>query len=632
MTTIQQKLEVVRPPRVKIRYDVHTAGAIVVKELPYVLGIMSDLSCQSEVAKAPFRDRKFIDVRPDTLTDIMESIRPKAKFNVPNRFTEKGNISIDLLFLTIDDFEPISIINQVPEMKVKFESRVKLNDLLAKLDGNADLNVVMDAVLAGESKTADQIVDEGKMVREEAQKAYALELVEEFLDKIAKSGEHSSSITAVSAEVGQIDLDLSEQLDEILHAPEFQKVEGTWRGLFYLVTGTDIGARVNVRLLNTTKQELSYDLEKAVGFDQSQLFKKVYEEEYGTFGGNPYSFLMSDFEFSRTQFDIELLGKISEVSAAALAPFIAGANPGLLDLDTFTNLGNIRDVATVFQSTELGKWMSFRETDESRYVALTLPHVLSRAPYGKDTNPVDGMNYEEGVDGTDNSKFSWMSSAWAMALRILEACNMHGWPVATRGVENGGLVRGLPYYTFKTTDGDVALKCPTEVAITDRREKELSDQGLIALVHCKNRDYAAFFGSQTTHKPLLYNTDEANSNSQLSARLSYIMAASRFGHYIKVMMRDRIGSFMEREDVERYLNGWLAQYILLNARPTEGMKAKYPLKAGRVDVVNVPGDPGNYKAVVFLRPHFQLEELTASLRLVADLPKPYHEQILSDLA
>ncbi len=630
--TIQKKLEVVRPPRVKIRYDVHTAGAVVVKELPYVLGIITDISCQSEVPKAPLRERKFIQVLPDNLTDIMESVRPRAAFSVPDRFTEKGNIGIDLTFLNIDDFEPLAIIDQVPVMKERYESRVKLNDLLAKLDGNAELNEIFDAVLAGEEKKPEDIIKDGKMIRDEAQKAYALELIQEFMDTIAAKGEHSDAIGAVSAEVAQIDLDLSEQLDEILHAPEFQKVEGTWRGLFYLATGTDIGARVNVRLLNITKEELSYDLEKAVGFDQSQLFKKVYEEEYGTFGGNPYSFLMSDFEFSRTQFDIALLGKISEVAAAALSPFIAGADPGLMDLDSFADLGNIRDIATVFQSTELGKWMSFRETDESRYVALTLPHVLSRAPYGPDTNPVSGLDYTETVDGTDNSKFAWMSSSWAMALRILEACNMHGWPVATRGVTNGGLVRGLPYYTFKTTDGDVALKCPTEVAITDRREKELSDAGLISLVHCKNRDYAAFFGSQTTHKPLLYNTDEANSNAKLSARLSYIMAASRFGHYIKVMMRDRIGSFMEREDVERYLNGWLAQYILLNARPTEGLKAKYPLKAGRVDVVDVPGDPGNYKAVVFLRPHFQLEELTASLRLVADLPKPYHEQILSDMA
>lgn len=630
--SIQKKLEVVRPPRVKIRYDVHTAGAIVVKELPYVLGILSDVSCQSEVEKAPLRDRKFIDIRPDTLTDVMESVRPRVAFNVPNRFTEDHNMQIDLTFLSIDDFEPLNIIEQVPEMKEKYESRVKLNDLLAKLDGNADLNKVMDEVLGGEDKSADAIIEEGRMVRDEAQKAYAEELVEEFKNTVAKKGEHSDSISAVSAEVAQIDLDISEQLDEILHHPEFQKAEGTWRGLHYLVTGTDIGARVNVRLLNITKQELAYDLEKAIGFDQSQLFKKVYEEEYGTFGGNPYSLLMSDFEFSRTQFDIALLGKISEVAAAALAPFIGGAHPGLMDLDSFTELGNIRDVATVFQSTELGKWMSFRESEESRYVALTLPHVLSRAPYGPDTNPVHGLDYTEEVDGTDNSKFAWMSASWALALRILEACNMHGWPVASRGVTNGGLVRGLPYYTFKTTDGDVALKCPTEVAITDRREKELSDAGFISLVHCKNRDYAAFFGSQTAHKPQLYNTDEANSNAKLSARLSYIMAASRFGHYIKVMMRDRIGSFMEREDVERYLNGWLAQYILLNARPTDGLKAKYPLKAGRVDVVDVPGDPGNYKAVVFLRPHFQLEELTASLRLVADLPKPYHEQILSDLA
>ena len=634
MDTIQKKLEQIRPPRVKIRYDVHTGGAHVIKELPYVLGIITDLSGASDVEKAPLRERKFVSLHPESLGDIMASIRPKVVFSVENKIDGKGDLGCDLTFLSLDDFEPMQIIRQVPQMRALYEVRIKLSDLLAKLDGNADLSRLLDEMLENKdkSKSLDEIITAGRMIRDEAQKEYATAMLQTFLDEIVQKPESSDAIAAVSKRKADIDKVLGDQLDLILHHPDFQALEGRWRGLSYLLSGTDVGAHLQIRLLNISTHELAYDLEKAVSFDQSQLFKKVYEEEYGTFGGNPYSFLMSDFEFGCSQFDIALLSKISEVAAAALAPFIAGASPSLLDLDSFADLGHIRDIATVFQSTQAGKWMSYRETDESRYVALTLPHVLARAPYGKNTNPVDGLDYEESVDGTDNRKFCWMSAAWAMSLRICEACNMHGWPTAIRGVDNGGMVRGLPYYTFKTTDGDIALKCPTEVAITDRREKELSDQGLIALVHCKNRDYAAFFGSQTNHTPLKYDTDEANSNSELSARLSYMLAACRFGHYLKVMMRDKIGSFMEREEVERYLNGWLASYVLLNARPTQGMKAKYPLKAGRVDVVEVPGDPGNYKAVVFLRPHFQLEELTASLRLVADLPKPYHDNIISDLA
>lgn len=634
MDNIQKKLEHISPPCVKIRYDVHTGGTKVLKELPYVLGIISDLSGASEVEKAPMRERKFINIAGDTFTDTMESIRPRVKFSVENKIGGDANLGVDLTFLTMDDFEPMSIIKNVPELNELYSIRTKLTDLSAKLDGNAELNRLMDQLVesGGKEPAIDTIVNDGQMYRDESLKDYCTEMVQNFIDKVLPDAEGKSAITAVNAKVASIDGMLSLQLDEILHNADFQELEGRWRGMWYLITGTDVGAHLIIRLLNVTKHELAYDLEKAVGFDQSQLFKKIYEEEYGTYGGNPYSFLMTDMDFSASQFDMELLTKLSQISAAALAPLFATLSPSMLDLDSFADIGHIRDVAATLMATQFSKWQGFRETDESRYVALVLPRVLSRAPYGPDTNLVDGLDYTESVDGTDNSKFTWMSATWAYALRVCEACNMYNWPVAIRGVENGGLVRGLPFYTFKTSDGDIALKCPTEVAITDRREKELSDAGFITLVHCKNRDYAAFFGAQTTHKPLKYTTDEATANANLSARITYILAACRFGHYLKVMIRDKIGSFMEREDMERYLNNWLASYVLLNPNPTQTLKASYPLKSGRVDVVGVPGDPGNYKAVVFMRPHFQLEEITVSLRMVATLPKPYHDQILSDLA
>lgn len=619
--TIQKKLEVIRPPRVKVLYEVEVGGADEIKELPYVMGIIADLSGKSKIERAPIKDRKFIQVSNDTLKDIMAAIAPRVEFSVDNKIDGKGKLNVDLTFNSIDDFEPLSVIDQIAALKGLFTSRTQLNDLLAKLDGNHVLNEVLDNVLSGKSKkSADQLVKDGNMVRDPSQTDYAKTLINEFLAIPADNVKNS--IRLVTHHISKLDGQISAQLDEILHHPDFQQLEGTWRGLYMMVTGTDTGAHVQIRLMNIALHELAYDLEKAVEFDQSQLFKKVYEEEYGTFGGNPYTILLSDINFGRSNKDIELLRKISQVAAAAHAPFIAAAHPSLLDLDNFTQIANIRDIATVFNTTELGKWMSFRETEESRYVALTLPHMMARAPYGEDTNPVYGLNYEENVDGTDNSKFCWTSSSWALGLRVLESANLTGWPASIRGVENGGMVSDLPYYTFKTTDGDIALKCPTEVAITDRREKELSDQGLIALCHCKNRDYAAFFGSQTTHKPKRYDTDEANANSNLSARLSYMLAASRFAHYIKVMVRDKIGSFMERSDVERYLNNWIASYVLLSQEASEGSKARYPLKAGRVDVYDIPGQPGNYKAIIFLRPHFQLEELTASIRLVADLPKP----------
>ena len=363
-------------------------------------------------------------------------------------------------------------------------------------------------------------------------------------------------------------------------------------------------------------------MEKAVEFDQSQLFKKVYEEQYGTFGGIPFSCLVADFEFGRDPQDMELATLLSNVAACAHTPLLAAASPAMFNFDSFAELSGPRDLAKLFDGTDAIKWRSFRETEDSRYFVLTLPHVLMRLPYGKDTVPTDGFDYEESVDGTDNSKFCWGNAAYALAQNITTAFALYGWTAAIRGVEGGGLVSDLPAYTFKTSDGDLAVKCPTEVAITDRREKELSDLGFMSICYCKDTDYAAFFSSQTTQLPKTYNEDAANANARISARLPYMLNASRFAHYIKAMMRDKIGSFMSQQEVSQYLNSWIAQYILLSDVAPESVKASFPLREARIDVSEVPGKPGSYTAVVFLRPFFQLEELTASLRLVASLPRP----------
>lgn len=470
----------------------------------------------------------------------------------------------------------------------------------------------------------DRIVQEGRMAQDDSQAEHAKHLVGEFASQVLAEEitVSSDTVAMINARIARIDELLSQQLNEIMHHPDFQKLEASWRGLAYLVFNSETGTRLKIRVMPASRKEIQDDLDKAIEFDQSRLFKLLYEEEYGTFGGNPYSCLVVDHDFGRHPQDIALLEKLSNVAAAAHAPIVTGASPRMFDLESFTRLGAPRDLAKVFESSELIKWNSFRQTEDSRYVAMVLPHILMRLPYGPDTKPVDGFNFVEEVDGRDHSRYLWGNAAWAMGQRITEAFSQHGWTAAIRGVEGGGVVAGLPTHTFKTDEGDVALKCPTEIAITDRREKELSDLGFIALCHCQGTDYAAFFGGASTQKPQVYNTPQANANANISAQLPYVMAASRFAHYMKVIMRDKVGSFMTRGNVEDYLNTWIADYVLINDDAPQSAKAKYPLSQARVDVTEVAGKPGAYSATVFLKPHFQLEELTASMRLVAELPPP----------
>ena len=376
---------------------------------------------------------------------------------------------------------------------------------------------------------------------------------------------------------------------------------------------------LKIKVLNASKRELLKDLQRAPEFDQSALFKKVYEEEFGVFGGAPFAALVGDYEFGRGPEDIELLERVSQVASSAHAPFLTAANSDLLNLSSYTQLGAPRDIGKIFDSTEYAKWKSFRQSDDSRYVALTLPHILMRLPYGKDNKQIDAFDYEEAVDGSDHSKYLWGNAAFGLAARLTNSFSKYGWCAAIRGVEGGGLVEGLPAHTFRTDEGDVALKCPTEVAVTDRREKELADQGLVPLVHCKGTDYAAFFSIQTANKPKLYDKEAANANARLSAQLPYILAMSRFAHYLKAMMRDKIGSFMTRQDCEKFLNQWISNYVVSDDNASQAAKASHPLREAAIQVSEVPGKPGAYRAVAFLKPHFQLDELSVSLRLVADL-------------
>jgi type VI secretion system protein ImpC len=470
----------------------------------------------------------------------------------------------------------------------------------------------------------DQILTEGKLARDDFQKERAKDMIAEFVGQVMQ-GELTISKdldTAINARIAEIDRLISAQLNEVMHHEEFQKLEGSWRGLHHLVKNSLTGSSLKIRVMSASKKDLLKDFERALEFDQSALFKKIYEEEFGTFGGAPFGTIIGDYEFSNHPQDMALLEKLSQVAAAAHAPFISAASSELFGWDNFNEMTEVRDVAKIFDRAEYAKWRSFRESEDSRYVGLTLPHVLGREPYGAATKPTETFNFEEDVDGTDHKKYLWSNAAYAFGTRLTEAFSMHGWCVAIRGVEGGGLVDGLPTHTFATDEGEIALKCPTEVAITDRREKEFSDNGFIPLVHCKGTDYAAFFGAQSANKAKKYDTDEANANARLSTQMQYIFAVSRFAHYLKSMMRDKIGSFMSRSDAEYFLNRWITNYVTPDDNASPTTKAQYPLREARVDVAEIPGKPGCYRAVAFLRPHFQLDELTVSLRLVADLPPP----------
>jgi type VI secretion system protein ImpC len=470
----------------------------------------------------------------------------------------------------------------------------------------------------------DNIVAQSKVARSDSEHARAKDIISELVREVMQGTVVvSDNLSAtLDARVAELDRLISVQLSEIMHNPAFQKLESTWTGLHYLCKQTSTGANMKIQVFNATKQELVKDFKTAIDFDQSVLFKKVYEEEFGTFGGAPYGTLLGDFDITRQPEDMYFVEQMSHVAAAAHAPFIAAADPELFGIESYAELGKPRDLSKVFDTAEYAKWKSFRESEDSRYVGLTLPRFLGRLPYNpKDGVTTEGFNYVEEVDGADHSKYLWVNTAFAFGTRLTAAFENHGWCAAIRGVEGGGLVEDLPTHTFRTDDGEVALKCPTEVAITDRREKELSDLGFIPLVHCKNTDYAAFFGAQSTQKPAKYDSDAANANAVLSAQLQYMFAVCRIAHYMKSMMRDKVGSFANTLEVERYLHNWLMQYVVDADDASQEMRAQRPLRQAQVDVEEVPGRPGVFRAVAFVRPHFQLDELSVSLRLVAEMPQ-----------
>lgn len=431
------------------------------------------------------------------------------------------------------------------------------------------------------------------------------------------------AIKTIQSVIAALDKKLTDQVNLILHHPDFQALEGAWRGLHYLVNNTETDTQLKIKVFNISKKELARNLERFRGaaWDQSPLFKKIYEDGYGVLGGEPYGCLVGDYHFDHSPTDVGLLSDMAKIAAAAHAPFIAGASPAVMRMDSWLELSNPSSLSKIFDTPEHAAWKSLRKSDDARYIGLAMPRFLARLPYGAKTKPVDEFAFEEDTASADSSKYTWANSAYAMATNITAAFKTYGWCTQIRGVESGGNVPGLPVHTFPTDDGGVDMKCPTEIAITDRRENELAGLGFMPLLHRKNSDEAVFIGAQSLQLPATYDTEEATANANLSARLPYMFATCRFAHYLKVMVRDKIGAFMEKEDMQKWLQEWINNYkLLVPATASPALKASKPLAEARVEVTAIEGNPGFYNAVFYLRPHYQLEGLTASLRLVSQMP------------
>ncbi|HZR21583.1 MAG TPA: type VI secretion system contractile sheath large subunit [Verrucomicrobiae bacterium] len=431
-----------------------------------------------------------------------------------------------------------------------------------------------------------------------------------------------NAIKTIEAIIAEIDRKLTEQVNLILHHQDFKSLEGTWRGLHYLINNTETGENLKIRVMNISKKEVSKTLKKFKGtaWDQSPLFKKLYEEEFGMPGGQPYGCLMGDYYFDHSAPDVEMLAGIAQISAAAHAPFITAAAPSLLNMETWQELSNPRDLAKIFGTPEYAAWKSLRESEDARYLGLTMPRVLARIPYGAKTSPVDEFAFEEDTAGADHTKYVWTNAAYSMATNITRAFKLYGWCARIRGAESGGMVEGLPVHSFPTDDGGVDMKCPTEIGITDRREKELADCGMMPISHWKNTDFAVFVGAQSLQKPAVYDDADATANANLAARLPYLFATCRFAHYLKCMVRDKIGGFATKETLETWLNKWISGFVTSDPTASEETKAKFPLSEAQVVVEEDQSNPGYYSSKFYLKPHYQLEGLTVSLRLVSKLP------------
>jgi type VI secretion system protein ImpC len=647
--SIQKKLLKVRAPRVKITYDLETEGASIIKELPVMLGIIGDYSGMRDESNplTIYKDRGFIYLNGENFNDVLKSLRPRVLVTMPvyqdNIITVNStppspveNKTIELNFESFEDFEPLSIIKKIDFLNVMYDEKKKLSELRLKTEINSLIHDFMEKITTDaafkdtiktqatgkDGKDINDLIDATHCCSLE-QKPYVCELFLNYINILEKStaNNYKTFMDLYNDYIVNVDKTLSYYLNCILHDENFQKLEGSWRGLVYVLQNSIITDNMRIKILNASVDELFSDLTKAMEFDQSSLFKKVYEAEYGTFGGNPYTSIMFDFSVTRNSRDVTLLRKMTEVMAAAHCPLFVGVAPSLFGLKTFSKLNDAYSISTIFDNIDLAEYKSFREMDDAKYATLLLPRIISRLPYNTNLVSIPGLNFIESVSGINDNEYTWMNAAYAYITQIANAYAMYGWFTTIVGVENGGRVDSLPLYIYKNTNGESVAKCPTEVAITDRREKELSDLGFITLCNAKNENYAVFFGSNNAFKPPLFASDHANANGDLSSRTPYMLNMSRIAHYLKCMMRDKIGSFMTANGVKKFFCEWLARYTLLDDNAPTHLKAEYPIREFSIKVDDIPGKPGQYKTVVLLRPHNQLQSIEISLRLVAQMPK-----------
>jgi type VI secretion system protein ImpC len=504
-----------------------------------------------------------------------------------------------------------------------------MNDKASNQSEKLDVSQKQDEQKALAPEKFRELMTKNFRLDAESEKELADETEHAFQQLAKRALKHKKLISAnaigtIEALISRIDEELAKQIDLVIHHPEFQELEGSWRGLHYLVNNTETDQMLQIQVMNVSKHELYQSLVetfKGTAWDTSPFFKQVYGE-FDTLGGHPYGCIVGDYYFDNNETDVALLGEIAKTAAAAHAPFIAGASPSVLNMESWQDLNNPRALGDQFiNNPKYASWNALREAEESRYIGLAMPRFLARIPYGPEKSPVDEFYFEEKTDRGDHSKYCWANSAYAMAVNINRAFKLYGWCANIRGPQAGGTVKGLPVDTFPTDDGSVDMKCPTEIAIGSRREHELAKLGFMAIQHRKNTEEAVFMGAQSLQKPQEFEDKDATENAQLSARLPYMFACSRFAHFLKHLGLEMVGLSLERHEVEKELGDWVKQYVLKNPGvATQVDKAKKPLAAAEVVVKDVEGNPGYYDATFYLRPHYQLEGLSVSLRLVSKLP------------
>jgi type VI secretion system protein ImpC len=597
---LSDRLDRIRRPRPRrMTYPKPASGeALGEAELPFIVGVLADFSGHATTPLQPFRERQPIQIDRDIFNQVLAQMTPGLSLLVPSTLTNDGRrLAVQLTFRSMADFEPAGVARQVEPLCQLLEARNALQQL--GQGGPAP---------AGQTKLVeDRLAQLGLSIA-----------------AVAEPGTRSPSEF-----IPAIDQILSRQLAAILHHPDFQKLEGTWRGLHYLVINSETCYSLKIKVLNVSKKELFRDLDKAVDFDNSQIFKKVFEDQLRGPGGEPYGVLVGDYELQNHPEDIDLLKHMSGVAATAFCPFIAAASPRLFGFDNWNELAKPRDLVKIFASAAYTKWRSLRESEDARFVTLVLPRVLARLPYGSSTKPVEEFDFEEiELDAKGQARpmphehYTWMNTAYVLAARITDAFAEHGWCTAIRGVEGGGKVEGLPAHTFQTDDGDVDPKCSAEVGLSNRRDNEEGKCGFLALYHFKGTDYSVFMGGQTTHKPKSYFRPEPTMDAAVAAQLPYVLATSRIAHYLMVMARDRDGACMQAHDYEEWFNSWLSTYVAINPNSiSRAQRISCPLDEARAEVKTTPGKPGSYTATVWLRPWLGYLALTGALPTVFQIPR-----------